>query len=181
MLRRQRAKDESTAPRKRTRLGRIALFATGSLVLALALVWYAVHHFDWAGPLVANSLRAVLGDERVARLEDFVYGAEDGVNRVLKRHAPPKSYWQVPDANSVASAAPPASSAASAAAKPAESNEFDLQNVGPALKEWSAAGDGDWVAVKDPRHAEEAPRIFKTLLHPDKERSWAEVFVVAID
>ncbi|HEX3773114.1 MAG TPA: hypothetical protein VHV51_01550 [Polyangiaceae bacterium] len=181
MVRRQREKNESTAPRKRARLGRIALWAVGSLVLALALVWYAVHHFDWAGPLVANSLRAVLGDERVARLEDFVYGAEDGVNRLLKKNAPPKSYWQVPAANSVASAAPVASSAPSAAAQAGESNEFNPKNVGPALKEWSAAGDGDWVAVKDPRHVDEPARIFKTLLHPDKERSWAEVFVVAID
>ena len=35
-----------------------------------------------------------------------------------------------------------------------------------------------WPVVVD---AGEAPRMFKTLLHPDKGRSWAEVFVVAID
>jgi hypothetical protein len=33
----------------------------------------------------------------------------------------------------------------------------------------------------DPRHPGELPYMMKTLLHPDAGRSWAEVFVVAID
>ncbi len=182
MPRRESAKAEAKGPRKRARFRRVVLYVLGGALLALGLVWYAVHHFDWAGPLVANSLRAVLGDERVAKLEDLVYGAEDGVNRVLKKNEPPKSYWNVPDAGA-ASSAEPASSAASAPAPeaPANPNAFQPKNPGPALSDWSAPGDGEWVPVKDARHAEEAPRMFKTLLHPDKGRSWAEVFVVAID
>ena len=73
--------------------------------MLFALVWYAVHHFDWAGPLVANSLRAVFGDDNVAKLEDLVYGAEDRVNRLLKKNEPPKAYWQVPGTASAGSSA----------------------------------------------------------------------------
>ncbi|HTA91699.1 MAG TPA: hypothetical protein VK745_19080 [Polyangiaceae bacterium] len=178
MARRPTADDGSRAPRKRRRFARIALGLLGGLVLLLSLVWYSVHHFDWAGPLVANSLRAVLGDDKVAKLEDLVYGAEDGVNRVLKKNEPPKTYWNVPEVLS-ASAAPVTSAAPSEA--PLASTTFKPVNPGPALKEWSAPGDGEWVGIKDPRHSDEAPRMYKTLLHPDKGRSWAEVFVVAID
>lgn len=33
----------------------------------------------------------------------------------------------------------------------------------------------------DPRRPQEGARLFKTLLHPDSSRSWAELFVVAVD
>jgi hypothetical protein len=179
MARRATADDNSKAPRKRRRLARILLGILGAFALCLALVWYAVHHFDWAGPLVANSLRAVFGDDKVAKLEDLVYGAEDGVNRVLKKNEPPKSYWKVPEATAAPSAAPVTSAAPSES--PPTPDAFSPQNPGPALKDWSAPGDGEWVGIKDPRHADEPARMYKTLLHPDKGRSWAEVFVVAID
>jgi hypothetical protein len=176
------------APRpepRRPRLARLTLWFAGLGVFAVALVWYAVHHFDWAGPLVANSLRAVFGDDNVAKLEDLVYGAEDSVNRVLKKNEAPKAYWNVPSATPAPSAAAPEPSASSAAPEAptvtAGSPSFKLENPGPALKDWSAPGDGEWVPVRDVRHPEEAPRMYKTLLHPDKGRSWAEVFVVAID
>lgn len=160
-------------------------FAAGC-VLVVLLVWYAVHHFDWAGPLVANSLRSVLGDDNVAKLEDFVYGVEDQVNHLVKKDEPPKTYWHVPDTAAAESAAPstdaPANSAApTPAATPSAEAAFHPTNPGPALKEWSAPGDGEWLGVVDARHPDEAPRMFKTLLHPDKGRSWSEVFVVAID
>ena len=38
-----------------------------------------------------------------------------------------------------------------------------------------------WVAIQDPRHPVEDPPLRKTLLHPDQYRSWAELFVVAVD
>ena len=67
--------------------------AGGSL---FALVWYGSIISIGQGRCVANSLRAVFGDDNVAKLEDFVYGAEDRVNRLLKKNEPPKAYWQVP-------------------------------------------------------------------------------------
>src|SRR6478609_326354 len=113
MARRATPSDKPKSPRKdapraarRGKWGRRLLGGVGLGFVIFLLVWYAVHHFDWAGPMVANSLRAVFGDDNVARLEDFVYGAEDHVNRVLKKNEPPKAYWQVPGS---ASAAPVAS------------------------------------------------------------------------
>jgi hypothetical protein len=58
---------------------------------------------------------------------------------------------------------------------------FRPKVVGPALKSWSAPGYGLWVPIVVPRHSDAEPHMWKTLLHPDKSRSWAEVFVVAID
>ena len=165
--------------RKKSRFARFTLWFSGTSVLFVFAVWYAVHHFDWAGPLVANSLRAAFGDDNTAKLEDVVYGVEDRVNRLLKKNEPPKAYWQVPGSAS-APVVVPDSSAVTPEPAPAVA-AFHPVNPGPALKEWSAPGDGEWLGIADPRHPGEAPRMFKTLLHPDKGRSWAEVFVIAID
>jgi hypothetical protein len=185
MARRATASEKQKATRKRPRFGRLLFGLLGTFFLLFLLVWYAVHHFDWAGPLLANSLRAVFGDDNVARLEDFVYGAEDRVNRLVKKDEPPKAYWQVPGTASAvagpAASAAPGSSAAGVAETAPRSEAFHPPNPGPALKEWSAPGDGEWLGLNDVRHPEEPPRMYKTLLHPDKGRSWAEVFVVAID
>jgi hypothetical protein len=167
------------AERKKSRLGRFVVGTLGSCLVLLIFVWYAVHHFDWAGPFVANSLRAAFGDDNVAKLEDLVYGVEDRFNRLLKKNEPPKTYWRVPE---VESAAPAAVETRTNPTQPPPVIEgFHPINPGPALKEWSAPGDGEWLGISDPRHPDEPPRMFKTLLHPDKGRSWAEVFVVAID
>ncbi|HEV8244808.1 MAG TPA: hypothetical protein VGP93_03535, partial [Polyangiaceae bacterium] len=184
-------KDAPRDARRGKRWRRLLLGVLGTGFVLVLLVWYAVHHFDWAGPMVANSLRAVFGDDNVARLEDFVYGAEDHVNRVLKKNEPPKAYWQVPGSasaeseaalNGVPSAASATAASASAVAEARLAGEaFHPANPGPALKEWSAPGDGEWLGLNDVRHPGEPPRMYKTLLHPDKGRSWAEVFVVAID
>ncbi len=176
MAPRARAVTKPKAAPKKRRWARLALLVVACAVLILALAWSAVHHFDWAGPLIANALREVGGANNVAKLEDTVYGLEDRVNKLLKKNEPPKAYWNVPRAAPAA----PSASAASASARMV-GRPFALKNPGPALKEWSAPGDGEWVQVPDPRFPEDQPRMLKTLLHPDKGRSWAEVFVVAID
>jgi len=194
MARRATKNDPKKAARKHAhrdprrggpKFGRLLFGVLGAGFVLVLLVWYAVHRFDWAGPLLANSLRAVFGADNVAKLEDVVYGAEDHVNRLLKKNEPPKTYWQVPSAT--ASATPSATAALAASAAPATAvktsggEAFHPKNPGPALKDWSAPGDGEWLGLADARHADEPPRMYKTLLHPDKNRSWAEVFVVAID
>jgi hypothetical protein len=178
-----------TAPR-RPRRRRVVLWAALLLPTALGGLWYWVHSVPWAGPLVANSLRAVIGRDNVAHLEDFVYGLEDKVNRVLKSGQRPKAYWKVP-------AAPPSTTPIESSAQPvarAESPEsgtplsprpvrapFQPISPGPFPDGFAPEGDGVWVPMADPRRPDESPRLFKTLLHPDKSRSWAEVFVVAVD
>ena len=180
MARRSTTKEKSKLARKKPRLGRLLLGLAGSGLLVVSIVWYAVHHFDWAGPLVANSLRSLVGDNAVAKLEDFVYGLEDSLNRLTKKHEAPKAYWHVPEpAAGLLPSAPAVPSALGE--RPDLAPAFHPANPGPALKEWAAPGDGEWLGIADLRHPEEAPRMYKTLLHPDKVRSWAEVFVVAVD
>ena len=164
--------------RRRGRWRRILLWLIGSAMALIALTYWAVHRYEWAGPLVANGLRAIIGVDNVAKLEDFVYAIEDRVNRLTRKNDKPQAArWEVP-----APAPAEATSAAPAAAGDVPRlPPFAPKDPGPALKAWSAPGDGKWVPMFDPRHPGELPYMMKTLLHPDGGRSWAEVFVVAID
>lgn len=179
------------APKKSPgRFARLSWWKKGLLLCALVTppavggLWIAVHSIPWMGPLVANTLRSVVGKENVTRLEDFVYSIEDRVNRTLKADEKPKSYWEVPAKS--AAPLPPPTPAAQPSEEEAEDeapqlSPFAPPTPGPVNKEWSAEGDGQWVPIVDPRRPEESPRLFKTLLHPDSSRSWAELFVVAVD
>jgi hypothetical protein len=170
-----------TSPQKRGRFRRILLGVAGVGTLGVIGTWVAIHRFDWAGPLVANTLRAVIGVDNVAKLEDFVYGVEDRVNRSVRGTEAPKPRWTVPEAPSAAPAETAAPAASSTATKVVTLPPFKPQDPGPALKQWSAKGDGIWVPIVDPRRPDEEPYMMKTLLHPDVTRGWAEVFVVAVD
>jgi hypothetical protein len=167
----------SRRARRPKRWGRWLLIALGAGLGSVLGLWVAIHRFDWMGPLVANTLRRIVGADNVARLEDFVYSVEDAANRVSKKDEPPKAYWAVPSVER-----PPASAPLSSASRPAERlPAFRPSDPGPALKKWSAKGDGIWVPIVDPRRPNEEPYLYKTLLHPDIARGWAEVFVVAVD
>jgi len=131
----------------------------------------------WLGSFIADSLRRVIGVEAVSRLEDFAYSVQDRFNRFWRADEKPKAYWTVPG-SSVAKPLPTASASADAECKVPP---FRPTDVGPVHKSWSAPGDGQWVAIKDSRHPTLTPRMFKTLVHPDKYRSWAAVSIVAID
>src|SRR6185369_17109019 len=83
--------------RRRGRWRRILLWLMGSGVALIALTYWAVHRYEWAGPLVAGGLRAIIGVDNVAKLEDFVYAIEDRVNRLTRKHDKPQAaHWQVP-------------------------------------------------------------------------------------
>jgi hypothetical protein len=160
---------------KKGKKGRLKRWLIGlgiGLPVAVLVLWFAVHKIPWLGPMFANGLRAVIGTDRVAKLEDFVYGVEDRWNRWWRKDEKPKAYWEVPPEEPEAPPAPDAGPV-----KPT----FRPKDVGPVHAEWSAPGDGKWVKIVDPRRPDEKPYMYKTLLHPDKHRSWAEVFVVAID
>lgn len=171
----------------------------GALVTPIAVggLWVAVHSIPWMGPLVANSLRATIGKDNVTRLEEFVYSIEDRVNQTIKSGEAPKAYWKVPAQKSTGApilkegaakttSGEKSGAQSNAAGEKAETAEavlppFAPTSPGPVHKSWSAEGDGQWVPMVDPRRPEEPPRMFKTLLHPDDSRSWAELFVVAVD
>ena len=163
-------------PKLRRRLKRGLIGALAATPLLVVGLWFLVHKVEWMGPLLANSLRAVVGSDNVARLEDFVYAVEDRYNRWRRKDEKPKAYWDVPPAEP--SAAPPKTASAGAAP---QLPSFRPKNVGPMHKSWSAPGDGEWVPIRDARRPREEPYLFKTLLHPDPNRSWSEVFVVAVD
>lgn len=165
-------------PRRRTRLRKWLLGTAVATPLAVVLLWVLVHRVEWLGPLIANSLRAVIGTDRVAKLEDFVYGVEDKFNRWWKKDDKPKAYWEVPADSSADSVAEVLDAGADA---PPPLPPFRPKDVPPVHASWSAPGDGKWVKISDPRRPKEPAYMFKTLLHPDKNRSWAELFVVAVD
>lgn len=163
-----------------TRAGRVRRWLTIGFVASVAavgLLWIAVHKIPWMGPLVANSLRAVIGAENVTALEDFAYGLEDRFNRVWKKNDKPKAYWEV----KAKKPAPKQVAAEPTTASKPVLPPFEPKNPGPVHATWSAPGDGEWVPIVDPRHPDDDVRMVKTLLHPDKNRSWAELFVVAVD
>ncbi len=164
------------AKRKRKWRRRLGYAVLASPVAVLAL-WLAVHHIPGFGPLVADTLRAVLGPGAVAWMEDTAYGVEDWVNRWTKSDEPPKAFWEVPSGLPAQSpsAAPPTSGGE--AAEP----PFSLANVGSMYDNVMTKGDGIWVPLVDPRKPQDRVRLLKTFVHPDKNRSWSIMAIVAVD
>jgi hypothetical protein len=143
-------------------------------IVAIAAPWIAIDRISSFGPWIANTARIGLGPGAVAWLEDRVYGVEDRWNRVVRHGERPRAYWRMPP-----SPPPPTASAPEAAAE--DEVSFRPVDVGPMLPRVAAAGDGVWVPVDDPERPDEKPILYKTLIHPDAARPWAEVFVTAID
>lgn len=129
-----------------------------------------MNHTSWAGPLFANTLRRTIGSERVTHLEEFSYGLADRINRWRHRNEVPKARWSPV----VEPPAAPVTDDAGVAVS------FQPISVGPFSSKWHAPGDGEWVPIADPRHPHDPPLMYKTLLHPDVNRSWADLFVVAV-
>lgn len=187
--------------RGRRRIARLAALAL-SIPLAVGLVWAVVHRVPGIGPWGADLLRSAIGVERVARLEDSVYAVEDTFNRYWHRGDRPQARWSVPETQAASlrpqSRALPLKKAEQATVDPRNvpvpaspplpesplppHSKFHPLDVGPMLKSWSAPGDGQWLPLPTSSGGEATrPLLFKTLLHPDPRRSWAELFVVAVD
>jgi hypothetical protein len=149
------------------------------LLFAIAALWIAVHRVPWLGPWLADSGRKVFGDRVVAMLEDASYAAEDAWNRLWRGRERPKSQWGIPPVPSLPAA--PSTPSARRGADTTSKLGFSPADVGPVHREFAAPGDGLWVPVPDERHPDGPRLMYKTLLHPDELRAWAELFVVAID
>ncbi len=169
----------------------------GALGAALVL---AVHHVPQAGPLVANSLRAVVGVRAVARLEEMVASVEDRVMRLRWQDEPSRSLADlsptIVGAESSHSIDQPPSSIETSINRPASAvSDPEGQTLGaliplapafapdavtPPFPAVAAPGDGVWVGVPDPEHPEAPPLMYKTLIHPDPERRYAELFIVSM-
>jgi hypothetical protein len=175
---------------------RALLLGVPSLFGALGLmIGVAVQTVPQAGPLVANSLRAVVGIEAVARLEELAAAAEDALMRARFHDEESRSLKAmtqsiVSESPSVAGAVVPASHLlmsidpgdlpASPEPAPAALPAFTPEAIRPPYPEVAAEADGVWMPVPDPEHPEQPALMYATLLHPDRERRWAELFVVAL-
>lgn len=171
---------EATSPKKpekkrRKWLRRLLIVAALIPVLVLAL-WIAIHRVGWLGPWLADTGRAILGNDAIAKLEDWAYSVQDKFNTTTRGDEKPKARWTVPPrapSKPVADAGPDAPKATYPT--------FEAKDVGPMLASFSAPGDGQWLPIVDPRKPEEPPPMAKTLVHPDGKRGWANVAVLAID
>ena len=91
--------------RRRRRFRALSLyFLAGGAGLVVGL-WVAVNRVEWLGPYVADGLRAVVGADAVASLEDFSYRIQDRINRVWRKGEKPRAYWSVPSSRSPTSLA----------------------------------------------------------------------------
>lgn len=144
---------------------RLRIVGSSILLAALGVVGAATAGCDVAATL-ADAARAVAGDRAVADLEDLVYGARDRLDRVRHEGERPAAHWSVPANRS-------APTANEADARPAAWAPAD---VGPMYGDFAAEGDGVWVSVTG-----EDAVMKKTLVHPDRTRPLAELFIVAID
>lgn len=180
------------------------MLAIGALTLLGALgagAVLAVHHVPQAGPFIANSLRKVIGIQGVANLEELVASAEDTVMRLRDRPSRSLSEMSPSIVGSdvpLAVAAPLASTIDATINRPASAFDGEGAPLGtpeaslplapvfapapitPPYPEVAAPGDGVWVPVPDPEHPEAPPILFKTLLHPDPERRYTELFLVSM-
>jgi len=143
---------------------------------ATTLLWFAIHHISWLGPWLADTARAIVGPDAVSRLEEAAYDLDDRWNRWRHRGERPAAHWSVPDAAAIGER--------TGENAPATSDEPPLflpKDVGPLFREVAAKGDGIWVPVADFAEGAEPVVLYKTLIHPDPERSFAEIFIVAAD
>jgi hypothetical protein len=142
-----------------------------SALLAGCAVTAAVAAGSDVAALAADAARAVAGDRAVAVLEDLVYDARDRLDRVRHEGERPVAHWAVPSLSPEASVG---------AAEPTKRGEpsWSPPDVGPMYDDFAAEGDGKWVSMSN----DGGDGVMKkTLLHPDRTRALAELFVVAID
>ena len=155
-------------------IGRAALAMFGLAVV----LGVASHVFPTFGAALADHVRAIFGPRVVAWAEDVTYGIEDLIKRVVYRDAPPKQFWDAPPPPPRPAPPPvPAGEVATAPPVPA----FAPTAFAPPVPSVAGPSDGVWIAVADAEQPDEPPRFYKTIIHPDKRRSFAAVAVVAID
>ena len=156
-------------------IGLMTLLGTGGLG------WSAVHRIPGLGPQMADWARSVVGDDAVARAEDFAYGLQDRVDRWRYRGTAPVARWQPQEAAVKPTSLPRTiheEVGATVIDEPQspELSAFRLADVGVLFDKQAAPGDGRWVSV--PLGAGVA---YRTLIHPDPERPYSELFVAALD
>jgi hypothetical protein len=129
--------------------------------------WFGIRTFPWFGPLVADTLRSVAGSENVTRLEEVVAGVEDRAKQVASSGV----------ARSLTDSTPPELLAPAPVNPAVEANR--PQDFEPLFAKTASPEDGKWqqVAVR----TSDEPVLYRSIIHPDPSRSYAELFVFALD
>lgn len=151
--------------RSRWALG-LLLFGAGALAAALI----AVRTVPWFGPLVADQLRSFVGSDNVTRLEEVVAEVEDRVQKTANNRSAASLSDSTPEELLAAEKLTPALALA-LADRPAD--------VTPEFPKVASAEDGQWQPVVTTPG--EAPVMYRSLLHPDPERTYSELFLFALD
>ena len=149
------------------------------ILVAIVLVWIAINRLPSMGPWLADKARTILGPEAVSDIEEWAYDLDDRWNRWWRRGEKPAAHWtiQVP---AIEPTVLPGTTR-DAGLEVHDTVPFAPADIGPHYREVAAQGDGIWVPVVDLLHPRDSVVLFKTLIHPDADRPWAELFVVAID
>lgn len=149
-----------------------------------------VRYVPWGGPMIADGLRSIIGERAVAWLEERSAGLEDLWMRSTHRHAAPRRLGDAsPDLASLPLAETeemPVDLEPTAAFSPAMMTQlprldaFAPRRARTPFPEVAADDDGVWYPVRDPAQRSAPPFAYRTLIHPDPDRSFAELFVVAM-
>lgn len=153
------------APRTRWLVGLALAGAT-----TIAASWVGIRTFPWFGPMLADGLRSAVGSQNVTRLEELVAGVEDRVQSVTS-NAAPRGLRDATPPELLAAVAPEPATAGPAANRP--------KDVGALFARVASDEDGLWQPV--PLRAGDAQALYRTIIHPDPERRYAELFVFALD
>jgi len=119
--------------------------------------------------MVADGMRSMLGSERVTALEETVAGVEDRVQQATSDGK----------ARSLSDATPSELLVSVAPNSPVTVQEALPHAVGPLFPKTATGEDGAWQAVN--ARAGKSLAITRTIVHPDSERVYAELFVFALD
>lgn len=145
--------------------------ATLSGAALVASTWVGIRTLPWFGPMLADGMRAVVGAENVTKLEEVVAHVEDrvqaatssGTVRSLSDSTPPELMVAAP---------------ATAMATPSVSDNRPPNATAPYARV-AGRDDGVWQTV--PVRGANGPVLYRTMLHPDAERAYSELFVFALD
>ncbi len=138
----------------------------------IGLAW-AINNVDGVGPWLADTGRALVGPDHIARLEDTYYEVLDAVDRWRYADAPPAELFEEP-------AAPPQATPLEAPPEAAAPSNFPPPDIAPPITSASTAQDGHWtIWSTGPQTGTDV--LARTQLHPDKERTQAVVALIAID
>jgi hypothetical protein len=144
------------------------LLLAGATALAATVV--AIRTVPWFGPLIADQLRSMVGSENVTRLEEVVADVEDRVQKTANNRSASSLSDSTPEDLLGVEKLTPALSLA-LANRPAD--------VTPEFPKVASPEDGAWQPVVT--NPGEAPVMYRSLLHPDPERTYSELFLFALD